>query len=155
MQHRALELRQRALRFAQAVQAFARGFLEKRQTKRLAQRLGNAVTAVDKGYRDVSAAECRDAFIAGMSCVVRNAKRARVILQDFVALKHATIEDVRSLILEARGLEAIFRASLNTARRRRKAQLRRASNAESGSTPGANRLRAPRAHRRRAIADSN
>jgi len=73
---------------------------------------------------DVSAAGSREGFVRGMSAVAQNAKRARALLQDFVALQHTTIDETRELILEARGLEAIFRASLNTARRRAAAARR-------------------------------
>jgi hypothetical protein len=57
-----------------------------------------------------------------MSAVARNARRARTLLQDMVRANHITIEAARELILEARGLEAIFVASRNTARRRKRAR---------------------------------
>jgi hypothetical protein len=95
------------------------------ETKRLAQRLSKAATAVSTGYAKVSIADSREAFISGMSVVARDAKGARALLQDFVALGHATIDEARSLILEARALEAIFRGSLKTARSRARAAAAR------------------------------
>jgi hypothetical protein len=79
-------------------------------------------TAVDIGYRAACVSQSPDQFIVHMSAVARNAGRARTRLQDMVRANHITIEAARELILEARGLEAIFVASRNTARRRKRAR---------------------------------
>lgn len=128
------ELEQRALRFARGCQTFCSPLLAKRETKRLAQRLLTAATAVDRGYRTVSTAGSRDEFIMLIAPVAKSARRARTILQDLLELRHTTIEDVRSLLLEARALEAVFRASLETARRRRKAQRAAGTGIVSGES---------------------
>lgn len=121
MQSKRWEIEQRALCFAEGCASFCSPLLEKRETKRLAQRLVRAATAVDRGYRRVSTAGSRDEFILLIAPVARSAKRARTLFQALLDLKHTTIEEARSLLLEARALEAIFRPSLSTARKRRKA----------------------------------
>lgn len=142
MQQETWELQQRTARFSEAVAGLCRELLQKRATKRLAQRLSTATTAVDKGYRDVGAAGSREAFITGMSHVARNAKRARTILQDLVALNHVPIETAREPILEAHAFEAIFRACLKTARARR-AAARVSGAAEPGPVRSPARSRSP------------
>jgi hypothetical protein len=125
VQEKTREVQQRALRFAGAVDSLCVDLFQKPATNPLARRLSAAATAVDRIYRDASAAPSRDAFISRMSQVARSAKRARTILQDLVALNEVSIERARDLILEARAFETIFAVSLRTARRRVRAASRR------------------------------
>lgn len=118
MQQKTRELQQRTLRFAAAVDVLCRHLVAKRSANRLAQRLATAATAVVTKYLNVCTAASREARIAGLADVLSSAKRARKILQDLVALNHVPIESARDPIHEARALEAIFKASLETARRR-------------------------------------
>ena len=75
------------------------------------------------GYKDVCASSSPEKFISGISAVAIQAKRTRASLQLLLQLNHVTIEAARDLLFEARGLEAIFVASRNTAKRRHRARL--------------------------------
>jgi hypothetical protein len=73
---------------------------------------------MEVGYRDACASSSTEKFIAGISTTARHAKKAKAALVLLVQLNLIAIEVVRDLILEARGLEAIFIASKKTARKR-------------------------------------
>jgi hypothetical protein len=80
-------------------------------------------TAIESGYRDTCASSSPEKFIAGIAAVARNAKKAKTALVLLVQLNLMAIEVVRDLILEARGLEAIFMASKKTAKKRARGRM--------------------------------
>jgi len=94
------------------------------------------------GYRDTCSSSSPEQFISGISAVTRHTKKAKASLVLLVELDHLSIGAARELILEARGLEAIFVASRNTAKRRahrrmvsRRNPSERAAHASDGKTP--------------------
>src|SRR5438094_5943028 len=82
-----------------------------------------ASTAMESGYRDTCASSSPEKFIEGISVVARNAKKAKTSLVLLLQLDLVAIEMVRDLILEARGLEAIFTASRRTAKKRARGRM--------------------------------
>jgi hypothetical protein len=101
-----------------------------------------ASTAMESGYRDASASSSPEKFIAGITVVARNAKKAKASLGLLVQLNLMDIAVVRDLILEARGLEAIFLASRKTAKKRARGRMvsrrhpsERAAQASDGKMP--------------------
>jgi hypothetical protein len=93
----------------------------------LGRRVSIAATAVDTSYRAACVSTSPDQFIEHVSAVVRHAKRARTLLLDLVQTNHLSIDVARELIIAGRGLERIFTAARNTARRRRTASAGRSS----------------------------
>ena len=91
---------------------------------RLSRKLITAARAVERGHNDACASQSPDQFINGISAVARQAKEARTCLQLLIQLDHVTIEAARELFLEAKGLEAIFKASRNRAMRRKRSRSR-------------------------------
>jgi hypothetical protein len=126
MYQKTWELQERTRRFSQAVSDLCGDLPSDRGVRKVARRVSAASTAVDIGYRAACVSQSADQFIVHMSAVARNARRARTLLQDMVRANQVPIEAARELILGARGLEAIFVASRNTARRRKAARDRRA-----------------------------
>jgi hypothetical protein len=84
-----------------------------------------AATAVVIGYRAACVSKSPEQFIENISAVARQAKRARRMLLGLVQDNHLSIDTARELILEAKGLEAIFAASRDTAKRRKATRQRR------------------------------
>jgi hypothetical protein len=120
MHQKTWELQERTRRFAKCVERLAASVPNEASAVRLARKLVVAVTAVDRGYRDVCASRSPDEFINGMSAVARQAKVAIASLQMLLQLNHLTIEATRDVMFEARGLRAIFVASCKTARKRQR-----------------------------------
>src|SRR4051812_49142149 len=118
MQQTALELQERTRRFAAGAAALCNRRSPHPRAPRTAEKMLAAAKALVVGYKDVCASASPEKFISGISVVAREAKRARGNLQMLLQLNHVTIESARDVLLEARALEAIFRASRNTAKRR-------------------------------------
>jgi hypothetical protein len=123
MHAQTVELQQRTRRFSAAVAQLAERAANTASSKRLVRTLIAASQAVERGYRDSCASASPEQFISAISVVARNAKRAKSALVLLVQLDHLSIKDARDLIFEARGLEAIFIASRNTAKRRANARM--------------------------------
>jgi hypothetical protein len=123
MQQRTWELQERTRRFAAAVDALCDRLPADPSAQRTAKKLRTAAKAVMVGYKDVSASPSPEKFIVGISVVASQAKRARASVQMLLQLNHVTIEAARDVLLEARALEAIFRRSRETAKKRRRARL--------------------------------
>jgi hypothetical protein len=92
--------------------------------QKLSRRVSIAATTVDDAYRSAIVSKSPQQFIERIGTVARHAKRARILLLRMVEANYLTIEAARELILQARGLEAIFVASRNTAKRRQAARQR-------------------------------
>lgn len=120
MHQKTWELQERTRNFVRSVERLSASVPNEASAVRLARKLVVAATAVDRGYRDVSASRSPEDFIKGMSAVARQAKVALANLQMLLQLNHITIEATRDLIFEARGLRAIFVASCKTARKRQR-----------------------------------
>jgi hypothetical protein len=123
MQQKTWDLHDRTRRFAAGVAALCERLPADPGAQRTGQKLLAASRALVVGYTDVCASSTPEQFISGISEVAKQAKRARACVQMLLQLNHATIEACRDLLLEARALEAIFRASRTTAKQRRKARL--------------------------------
>jgi len=123
MHQRACELQERTRRFHHAVFALCDRLPAEPDAQRVAARLRACCAAVVAGYSDVCASPSPEKFIAAIALVARQAKRAKAHLQMLLQLDHVTIESARDILLEARALEAIFRASSTTARKRQRARL--------------------------------
>jgi four helix bundle protein len=113
------ELQARTERFAAAAIELCERLPADASAQRIAKKLTASATAMATGYTDVCASRTPERFIDGMSAVARQAKQAKQNLQLLLQLNHVTIESCRELLFEARGLENIFVASRNTAKRRR------------------------------------
>jgi hypothetical protein len=111
MQQTTLELQERTRRFAAGAAALCNRLPADPSAQRTAKKLLAASKALVVGYKDVCASASPEKFISGISVVAREAKRARGNLQMLLQLNHVTIESARDVLLEARALEAIFRAS--------------------------------------------
>jgi len=118
MDPRTIDLIARIDRLREQAQALSAIDASSSSAKRLQRRLSTATTGVVTSYRAACTASSRDDFIVHISAAARHAKRARQILQDLTHLGYASIETIRDLILEARGIEAILSASKTTAKRR-------------------------------------
>jgi hypothetical protein len=136
------ELQERTRRFAAAVTRLALQVPDSVRGPRIMRAIVTASKAIESGYRDTCASSSPERFIAGVSTVARNAKKAKTSLVLPVQLDLIAIEAVRELILEARGLEAIFLASKRTAEKRaggrrvsRRNPSERAAQATDGKTP--------------------
>jgi hypothetical protein len=142
MQQKAWELQERTRRFVAAVARFSTRISSGNGTSKAMRTLLATSTAMHSGYRDVCSSSSPEKFIAGISAVARNAKKAKTALVLLVQLDQVSIETARELILEARGLEAIFHASRNTAKKRARGRMvsrrnpsERAAHASDGKTP--------------------
>ena len=124
MHQRTWELQERTRGFVKSVERVSASVPNEASAVRLARKLVVAATAVDRGYRDVCASRSPDEFIRGMSAVARQAKVAIASLQMLLQLDHVTIEAIRDLMFEARGLRAIFVTSCKTARKRHRLRSR-------------------------------
>ncbi|SRR6266540_5290192 len=141
--HKAWALQRRTECFAVLVEALAVPIADNPGAQTIVRRLLTTTRAVVIGYKDVSASSSPEKFIAGISAVASNAKKARAALILLVELGHLSIEMARESILEARGLEAIFVASRNTAKKRARGRMvsrrnpsERADQAPVGKSPG-------------------
>jgi len=123
MQQRTWELHERTRRFAAAADALCDRLPADASAQRTAKKLRAAANAVVVGYKDVCASPSPEKFIAGISIVASQAKRARASVQMLLQLNHVTIEAARDVLHEARALEAIFRRSRETAKKHRRARL--------------------------------
>lgn len=121
-----LELQDRTRRFAAAIGDLCDRLPADPSAQRTGTKLRASSKAVMVGYKDVCASPSPEKFISGISAVAIQAKRTRASLQLLLQLDHVTIESVRNLLFESRGLEAIFVASRNTAKRRHRARQGRA-----------------------------
>jgi hypothetical protein len=142
MHQKAWELPERTHRFAAAGARLSGEVTDGVRVHKVMRTLIAASTAMEAGYRDTCASSSPEKFIAGISIVARHAKRAKAALVLLVQLNLISIEVVRDLILEARGLEAIFLASRNTAKKRARGRMvsrrnpsERAAHASDGKTP--------------------
>jgi len=91
--------------------------------KKLALKMLKACREMDAGYRHTCASGSPDEFIARISAVATKAKRTKATLMLLTQLSYLPIAETRELIFEARGLENIFVASRNTAKRRHRERL--------------------------------
>jgi four helix bundle protein len=115
-------LRERAKRFARTTAAICEELPEDPTARKLGRQVSAAATAVYIGYRAACVSKSPEQFVVNISAVARHAKRVRRMLLALVQANYLAIETARELILEARGLEAIFTASRKTARRRKAAR---------------------------------
>ena len=103
-------------RLAPVVGGAARG-------RTLALAMVKACAALDNGYRHTCASRSPDEFIQRISAVARHAKRTKATLMLLTQLDYLPIAETRELICEARGLENIFLASRNTAKKHHRTRL--------------------------------
>ena len=123
MQSRAKELAARTQRFKDAVSGLASQVRDGPSAPKVFKALVMAASAVATGYKDACASSSPDQFIAAISAVARNAKKAKASLVMLVQLDHISIDVAREVILEAKALEAIFVASRNTAKKRARGRM--------------------------------
>jgi len=97
MHQKTWELQERTRNFVRSVERLSASVPNEASAVRLARKLVVAATAVDRGYRDVSASRSPEDFIKGMSAVARQAKVALANLQMLLQLNHITIEATRDL----------------------------------------------------------
>ena len=142
MQSRSWELQERATRFSTSVVRLCEQLTPAASSKRIVRNLINASSAMRIGYRDACSSSSPEQFLSRISAVARHAKRARTCLVLLVELNHISIDAAREVILDGRGLEAIFTASRNTAKRRARKRMvsrrnpsERAARASDGKTP--------------------
>lgn len=142
MHQKTWELQERTRRFAASVERLSATVEPNGNAQRVLRTLVATSTAVDQGYRGTCASSSPEEFIRGISGVARSAKKAKAALVLLVQLEHVSIHASHELILEARGLEAIFRASRNTAKKRARGRMvsrrnpsERAAHALDGKTP--------------------
>ena len=119
------ELQERTRRFATAVDRLCDRLPADHSAQRTAKKLRAAAKAIVVGYKDVCASPSPEKFIAGISVVASQTKRARACVQMLLQLNHVTIEAARDVLLEARALEAIFRKSRDTAKKHHRDRLGR------------------------------
>jgi len=94
--------------------------------RKLALKMLKACREMDAGYRHTCASGSPDEFIRRIAAVASHAKRTKATLMLLTQLAYLPIVETRELIVEARGLENIFIASRDTAKRRhRPARFRR------------------------------
>jgi len=91
--------------------------------RKLALTMINACTGMDSGYRHTCASRSPEEFIERISAVVRHAKRTKATLMLLTQLDYLPIAATRELIFEASGLEHIFVASRNTAKKNHRTRL--------------------------------
>ena len=86
--------------------------------RKLVTKMIKACGEMDRGYRHACASSSPAEFTSRISKVASQAKRTKATLMLLAQLDYVPIESVRELIFEARGLENIFKAARNTAKRR-------------------------------------
>ena len=91
--------------------------------RKLALKMLKACRDMDAGYRHTCASRSPDEFIERICAVARHAKRTKATLMLLTQLAHLPIAETRELIFEARGLENIFVASRNTAKKNHRKRL--------------------------------
>ena len=91
--------------------------------RKLALKMVKACHDMDAGYRHTCASGTPDEFITRISAVASHAKRTKATLMLLTQLAYLPIAETRELIFEARGLENIFVASRNTAKRNHRKRL--------------------------------
>ncbi len=123
MHSRSWELQRRAARFVTLIEQLCQQVTVTVNSQKIVRRLTSASKAMLTGYQVASASSSPEKFIEAMSAVASNAKRARGALVLLVELGNVSIDAARETILEARGLEAIFTASRNTAKRRARKRM--------------------------------
>jgi hypothetical protein len=133
MPQKTWELQERTRRFAAAVARLSEQVTDDVRTHKVMLTLIAESMAMESGYRVTCASSSPEKFIAGISIVARNAKKTKAAVVLLAELNLIPFELLRDLILEARGLEAIFMASRNTAKRRNPSE--RAAQATEGKTP--------------------
>ena len=116
----ALDLQKRTASLLQALEALLPSVGGEERGRKLAGKMITACRQMDANYRHACASSSPDEFISRISQVTNNAKRTKATLMLLAQLDYLSIESVRELIVEARGLENIFSASRNTAKRRRR-----------------------------------
>jgi hypothetical protein len=141
MHSQARELQERASRFVADTERLLNKIPDATTAQKLARTIKASSAAMHTGYRDACASSSPEQFVARISAVARNAKKAKAALVMLVQVNHLDIDIARETILEARALEAIFSASRNTAKRRRRGRLvsrknpsERAARAADGKT---------------------
>lgn len=77
---------------------------------------------MEAGYRHACASASPEEFTKRISEVALHAKRTKALLMLLVQLGYVPVPDIRELIIEARGLENIFVASRNTAKKRQRSR---------------------------------
>ena len=135
MDQHAIDLQDRTRRFAAAIATLCERLPADPGAQRTAAKLLASSRAVTAGYTDTCASPSPDSFISRISAVAAQAKRTRASLQLLLQLNHVTIEAARDLLFEARGLEAIFVASRDTAKRRHRARLGGAGERAARASP--------------------
>jgi hypothetical protein len=123
MRTQSWEIQERATRFEAAVARLCEQVPATVSAQKTVRKLTAATKAMRIGYKDTCCSSAPEQFIDRISAVARDAKRARTCLVLLVELNHLSIEAAREPVLEARGLEAIFVASRNTAKRRARKRM--------------------------------
>ena len=119
MHEKTVDLLHRTRSFAVSVNSLCDRLPTEASAQRIGRKLRASVKAIAVGYKDVCVSRSPEEFMARISVVARESKRARAHVQMLLQLNHMTIEATRDVLLEARALEAIFRKSRDTAKRRR------------------------------------
>jgi len=91
--------------------------------RKLASTMMRACKAMDDGYRHTCASRSAEEFIDRIAAVARHVTRTKATLMLLTQLHYLPIAETRELIFEARGLENIFVASRNTAKKNHRKRL--------------------------------
>jgi four helix bundle protein len=113
-------LRSRTADFATQIALFTRPLLEQLATRHAASQLLRAATSVAANYRAVCRARSRAEFSAKLCIVLEEADETQYWLEFLTDSGFAVPSELRPLLKEAGEIVAIFTASRQTVRRRRR-----------------------------------
>jgi four helix bundle protein len=119
MDDRAQALRGRVRKFAIRVLVFVKKLPHDVATRTVAAQLSRSGTAVSSNYHSVCRARSRAEFIAKLGVVLEEADESEHWLQLMRDAKLSFDQEAAALLDEAAQLRAIFKASVDTARRNR------------------------------------
>ena len=131
MNERAEQLRRRAKRFAIRILKFAKGLPKDPATTTVAHQLARSGSSVSSNYHACCRARSRAEFIAKLGVVLEEADETEHWLDVLSAAGLASGGELDSLLAESRELRAIFKASVDTARRNHRDQSPRSHNRSS------------------------
>ena len=119
----ALELQSRTAALLESLEGLTPIVRGGERGRKLALAMVKACKQMDAGYRHTCMSTSPDEFIERISAVARHAKRTKATLMLLTQLDYLPIAETRELIFEARGLENIFVASRNTAKKNHRKRL--------------------------------
>ena len=123
MRTTALELQARTARLLASLERLVAIVGGAQRGRKLALTMIRSCKDMDVGYRHACASRSSEEFVDRISAVARHAKRTRATLMLVTQLDYLPIAETRELIFEARGLENVFVASRNTAKKNHRKRL--------------------------------